>query len=987
MSSAFEKALSIDWNGKVFILTMRNEIIANTTVSGNTFLYSYNGINWLPSSNINTVDISNTNPLNIKWIGDRYLMETQQNILQSKDGLHWESSNVSVSKMSRMPIYDVETNLEKSNTIQFPQNTTLALGGVLSDSTKIAYSTDSGITWIPTNSVFSTCCNNAVWNGKLWVAVGQGGNTIATSQDGRTWIGRGSYIFTTQGNSVDWSKELSMWVAVGSGTNSIAYSYDGVYWTPALISNSQTLSLGLDIKWNSRTWVAVGSSTQFGIYYSNDGITWISSNIPSQGYNNISKILWNGSYWSGIVGGNLITSADGISWNSTIENIFQGNTIINGCYSARTNETIYISNSNNIFTTTVNSTSFNISQTSTISNSSSIIYNGTYYLLGGNAVATSLDSNLWTYGNTITGMSQIKNFAWNNPDQGSISIAPISVALGSGSNTIAYSNDGIYWIGTGNSIFTTKGNKAVWNGTIWCAVGTGSNWVATSYDGINWIGRDNYWMQEGYDIGWNGSVFIAVGYGVVTMAVSTDGIIWEGIVATPLDKYASSIIWSGQIWIAYGSGTTTSTAYSSQLLGNNWKSTIQPSLAIQNGQTVFTPSYFTSSTLSGFSATSSSLQTNNEPYKAFDNNFSTPTITSWYSASNTYSSTTGLYTGSQTTSYDGTSINGEWLQIALPAPTTIIYYYIVFSIDSAATAIPKMWILLGSQDGSSWSTVDTFTFGSITNPPNNTNSYPFLVIPRNIISVGATYQYYRIVIPAIFGGGSQTFAQLAEFDLYTSTSTSNQIAPYIRPIVTNTHILHPTNLLNIQGIGKQTIYIPTDLCGNIIQNYYLNQSGYANSTINGLEALPPIAQAFDGQNYLVLAKSGSAAYITTQSANTTLDFSTIYNGETIQTNLQEAYAAAYNKKSILLGGINNSVGSITYATLGTKSTPIFQQTNASTLFTAVYGISSNSGYGPTYIPNALYLKPQDKISVISPKSYPYAISNTSITINLTNAKL
>jgi hypothetical protein len=42
------------------------------------------------------------------------------------------------------------------------------------------------------------------------------------------WIGGGSDIFTVAGLDVYWSN--SLWVAVGEGINTIAYSNDGIYW-------------------------------------------------------------------------------------------------------------------------------------------------------------------------------------------------------------------------------------------------------------------------------------------------------------------------------------------------------------------------------------------------------------------------------------------------------------------------------------------------------------------------------------------------------------------------------------------------------------------------------------------------------------------------------------------------------------------------------------------------------------------------------------
>ena len=902
------------------------------------------------------------------------------------------------------------------------------------------------------NQVSYNNITKVLWNGIYWTGVISGSqNPIMTSTNGISWTNLPGNPFS--GNIIQngfYSSRTGQTLFIGSYTgsvtvptftstpsnafgntitqNSITRLYStsnniNAFNTINLPSISNTLSVTQNTTqplnsvfvlgaWNISTWgmTTFPDTTALWIY----NIPGAASTAP---VNQSSPIIFQYTYnntTNSSISANIYIVVDDLC-GLYINGVQYGSTLISGGWpNAATNVPITIVPGKNIFqivsinagaaanpagllvTVIANSiVLFNSNaawtyQQPSIGSPNAMSYNGIYYLLGGNAVATSPDLRTWTYGLAISGMSQINNFAWNNPDQGSASIAPLSIAVGAGSNTIAYSIDGIYWQGTGASVFTSQGNKAVWNGQLWCAVGMGGYWVATSYDGIVWTGRDNYWMQQGYDIAWNGQIFIAVGYGLVTMAASADGVNWQGIVRTPLDIYASSITWTGKIWLAYGAGATTSTAYSSQVLGSGWQSTSQPSIAIQNAQTVFSPAYFTTASLEGgYSATASSQQVGYESYRAFDDKFSATTgqLTSWFSAAGTYAAATGQYLGSQTTSYTGGSVTGEWLQIQLPKTTPIIYYYIVFTIDTSNTSIPTGWTLLGSQTGTSWTLIENFSFGPQTTPPNNTNGYPFLVIPRNIVNTGAAYQYYRIVIPTIFGGGSQNYVKIAEFDLYTAISTSNQLTPITRPIVTKTHVLHPTNLLYMQGVGYQTFYIATDLNGNQISNYYLNQAGYANSAVYGLGASPTVAQAFDGQNYLVLANSGAATYLSNQAANTTLNFSPTYNGTTINTNLMKAYAAAYNKRSILLGGANGQIGSITYATLGTGSSPIFRQTNAASLFTAVYGLASNSGYGPVYVPNAIYMKPQEKISIIGPKAYSSAVSNTAITMNLTNAQI
>jgi hypothetical protein len=115
--------------------------------------------------------------------------------------------------------------------IQWTTNQWLAMG-ISSSGNNIRYTTTtSGQTgW--TNSSgqpFSTQANGAFWNGQATVAVGQGGNTIATSTDGGiTWSGLGTTVFSTQGNGVAWND--LRWIVAGQGGNTMAYSNDGTLW-------------------------------------------------------------------------------------------------------------------------------------------------------------------------------------------------------------------------------------------------------------------------------------------------------------------------------------------------------------------------------------------------------------------------------------------------------------------------------------------------------------------------------------------------------------------------------------------------------------------------------------------------------------------------------------------------------------------------------------------------------------------------------------
>ena len=113
---------------------------------------------------------------------------------------------------------------------------------------------------------------------------------------------------------------------------------------------------------------------------------------------------------------------------------------------------ILVSNTNNN-----NSLNGNTLTSLTLSSSTSnggVFYNGSYYLVGANAVIQSPDAKNWSSTpSVISGMSTISNFAWNTPFKGASSIKPLTIACGEGNNTLAYSQDGIYWNGIGKSIF------------------------------------------------------------------------------------------------------------------------------------------------------------------------------------------------------------------------------------------------------------------------------------------------------------------------------------------------------------------------------------------------------------------------------------------------------------------------------------------------------------------------------------------------------
>lgn len=77
----------------------------------------------------------------------------------------------------------------------------------------------------------------------------------------------------------------------------------------------------------------------------------------------------------------------------------------------------------------------------------------------------------------------------------------VLVAVGTGTNAVAYSPNGTSWIGLGlsASTFTTGGYGVLWAQELglWMANGIGVNRIITSPDGITWTARDGQSVTTG----------------------------------------------------------------------------------------------------------------------------------------------------------------------------------------------------------------------------------------------------------------------------------------------------------------------------------------------------------------------------------------------------------------------------------------------------------------------------------------------------------
>jgi N-acetylneuraminic acid mutarotase len=121
-------------------------------------------------------------------------------------------------------------------------------------------------------------------NSSIYVGIGSGG--VFYSYDGLNWNNSSSGTALINNSSsaqigkVVWNG--SIWVAVGNGSAyTIIYSFDGITWTG--VSNSKTIfdlsGGGLDLAWNGTIWIVTGAnSSKKLVASSSDGVVWTNAN-------------------------------------------------------------------------------------------------------------------------------------------------------------------------------------------------------------------------------------------------------------------------------------------------------------------------------------------------------------------------------------------------------------------------------------------------------------------------------------------------------------------------------------------------------------------------------------------------------------------------------------------------------------------------------------------------------------------------------------
>ena len=226
-------------------------------------------------------------------------------------------------------------------------------------------------------------------------------------------------------------------------------------------------------------------------------------------------------------------------------------------------------------------------------------------------------------------------------------------------------------------------------------------------------------------------------------------------------------------------------------------------------------------------------------WQAFDKN----TTTQWTSAQ-TYTGTTGLYSGAVSTLVNGAPYAGEWIQIQLPASSNLFNFSLSVTSGSLYQA-PLSWQIAGSNDGSTWSTV----YAVVDIP--FTAAGTFFYVPQ----YPSVYSYYRLIVNVRNQNSTDGYLSIPELGLNVNTPTQNFYAQRLGELLTI-----PASGITVQNWITNSIAPP-----NVLTWY--DQSGQGNhatqqsnvGVVNFAQSFPynvqivnPINTTFSGTatNYL-----------------------------------------------------------------------------------------------------------------------------------------
>ena len=521
---------------------LRMWIAAVYNSSGYSFIQSSNGRDWSSIPNTKTGLFDNTSfgatsisYLNGVWYATGICTSSGKSVAYSYDGTYWNG----VYQYSNM--YGIS-----GERIQTYDNSMYAVATVNDITIPAKLSTIRGIAWTSgLGSCYIQHPTIAFGTERVGVSNPRSFRNITTiSPDGgRTWtstITNSQHLFPEIGgtdigntafnggvcNDAVWNGMI--WVAVGLGSNGskVATSKDGIQWTQIPVANVPIDGVINTIVWNGKIWMIGGdgrstnppspTANEFSIATSVDAINWTGIPQTDNKVSNVKKIAWNGNYWTAVGSGTvskIMVSINGVNWETTINASDTSNETSSNTLIENVNDVVWGGNrwiavgSPRINDASNNFTILYSADTPAITTPT--VQPAEYAYTGKKWRGVPGSSNLFPFG--------VKSVCWNG--KRFIATGP-AYSLTSAGNVIAWSSDGIKWTAYSSRKTFARGQR-------WVAVGSGNRaTIATSADGKNWNEiyessklfpdiSSNSLSPGARAIGWNGTSLTVGGSGGV----------------------------------------------------------------------------------------------------------------------------------------------------------------------------------------------------------------------------------------------------------------------------------------------------------------------------------------------------------------------------------------------------------------------------------------------------------------------------------------
>jgi hypothetical protein len=265
----------------------------------------------------------------------------------------------------------------------------------------------------------------------------------------------------------------------------------------------------------------------------------------------------------------------------------------------------------------------------------------------------------------------------------------------------------------------------------------------------------------------------------------------------------------------------------------------------------------------------------------------------WVPAPGAYNTSTGIYASIYTTVIQGIgTIAGEWLQLQTSIPFVLKSY--TFSIGDLATRLPKIYYIIGSNDGSTWYPVQ------------------YVSMTTNPFTGSANYKKFSSIIDINYNGTQIIQGDFTGSGNTTSYSTSNLQYQYFRIVVPS---IYPNND-GYLDIGE---WYPNFIGGSITPNLSsLSSFTWSNS---GVSWVASSSTNYAGSNFAWSAFTNSSAAVNTWGSALTYNASTGGYTGAVTTTIQAGIGSTLGEWLQLQTSVPLLLDSYTYSCWGQNTLP------------------------------------------------------------------